>query len=104
MKKNLTRAEIAQAVFEDLGLSFRESEKLVDSLFKEIMQTLTFGESVKLSSFGTFSVKTKKARVGRNPKTGVEYPIKTRRTIRFTPSVTLKKSVQNVSVTEEGES
>ena len=59
MKKNLTRAELAQAVFDDLGLSFSESERLVDSFFEEIVKALEAGNNVKISSFGTFSLKDK---------------------------------------------
>ena len=102
MKKNLTRAELAQAVFDDLGLSFSESERLVDSIFDEIVKALEAGNNVKISSFGTFSLKDKKERIGRNPKTGQEYPIKAHRSITFTPAVSLKQAVYDVHP-EEGE-
>ena len=96
MIKNLTRAEIAQAVFEDLGLSFSESERLVDSFFAQIVDALKKGDSVKIASFGTFTVKKKKMRMGRNPKTGEEYPIQAHNSVSFTPSVALKNDIQTV--------
>ena len=96
MKKNLTRAELAQAVLKDLGLSFSESERLVDSFFNEIAKALESGDNVKISSFGTFSVKERKPRVGRNPKTGQEYPIKAHKSITFTPAVSFKSAVFDV--------
>ncbi|MGN1091640.1 MAG: integration host factor subunit alpha [Alphaproteobacteria bacterium] len=103
MKKNLTRAELAQAVFDDLGLSFSESERLVDSFFEEIVKALEAGNNVKISSFGTFSLKDKKQRIGRNPKTGQEYPIKAHRSVTFTPAVSLKESLYNVRLDEKDE-
>lgn len=103
MKKNLTRAELAQAVFDDLGLSFSESERLVDSFFEEIVKALESGDNVKISSFGTFSLKDKKQRIGRNPKTGQEYPIKAHRSVTFTPAVSLKETVYNVRSGEKDE-
>ena len=103
MKKNLKRAELAQAVFDDLGLSFSESERLVDSFFEEIVKALEAGNNVKISSFGTFSLKDKKQRIGRNPKTGQEYPIKAHRSVTFTPAVSLKESLYNVRLDEKDE-
>ena len=103
MKKNLTRAELAQAVFDDLGLSFSESERLVDSFFEEIVKALEAGNNVKISAFGTFSLKDKKQRIGRNPKTGQEYPIKAHRSVTFTPAVSLKESLYNVRLDEKDE-
>ena len=101
MKKNLTRAELAQAVFNDLGLSFSESERLVDCFFYEIAKALESGDNVKISSFGTFAVKERKSRVGRNPKTGQEYPIKAHKSITFTPAVSFKSAVFNVKSEKE---
>ena len=101
MKKNLTRAELAQAVLDDLGLSFSESERLVDCFFNEISKALEAGNNVKISSFGTFSVKERKQRIGRNPKTGQEYPIKAHKSITFTPAVSFKSAVFNVQKEEK---
>ena len=100
MSKNITRADLAQAVFLDLGLSYSESEKLVDSVFEEVIQAFERGEGVKLTSFGTFSLKNKSARMGRNPKTGDLYEISTRQSISFIASQTLKNGVKDAS---EGE-
>ena len=93
MKKNITRADLAEAVFRDLGLSFSESEKLVDQVFEEITQAFERGEDVKLSSFASFYLKKKKARVGRNPKTGEEYEITPRLILSFVPSQGMKDEV-----------
>ena len=97
MNKNITRSDLAEAVCRELGLSFLESERLVDAFFEEIIKAFERGENVKLSSFATFSLKKKKERVGRNPKTGEEFPITARSILTFTPSQTLKKSVLNAS-------
>ena len=81
--KNITRAELAEAVYHEVGLSLNESAKLLDQV----------GETVKLSSFGSFAVRSKKMRMGRNPKTGVDVPILPRRILSFHPSHILKKQV-----------
>jgi integration host factor subunit alpha len=89
--KTLTRADLSNAVFRELGLSLTECNHLVDSMIEEICLALEQGETVKLSSFGTFSVRSKKERIGRNPKTGVEVPITPRAVVSFTPSNLLKQ-------------
>ena len=93
MGKTLTRSDLATAVHQQIGLSFNESSQLVGSVLEEISLCLETGDSVKLSSFGTFSVSSKNARVGRNPKTGVEATITPRRVLSFRPSNMMKKRV-----------
>ena len=88
--QTLTRADLAKAVYEQLGLSRNESSDLVLSFFLEIANALVREEEVKLSSFGTFSVRQKRERIGRNPKTGVEVPITPRKVLTFHASHVLK--------------
>ncbi len=88
--QTLTRADLAKAVYEQVGLSRNESSDLVLSLFLEIANALVREEEVKLSSFGTFSVRQKRERIGRNPKTGVEVPITPRKVLTFHASHVLK--------------
>lgn len=92
-EKNITRAELAEAIYHEVGLSSSESAELLDQVLNEISAALERGDTVKLSSFGTFSVRQKKMRIGRNPKTGVEVPITPRRILSFRPSQILKKQV-----------
>ncbi len=93
MTKTITRADLGNAVYRDIGLSLSESMTLVDAVFEEISVALEQGDNVKLSSFGTFGLRKKKARVGRNPKTGVEVTITPRTVLTFNPSNILKESV-----------
>lgn len=93
MSDTLTRAQLAEAVYEAVGLSRNESADLVEAVLDEISDALVKGESVKLSSFGTFSVRDKRGRVGRNPKTGEEVPIEPRRVLTFRPSHVLKDRI-----------
>ena len=86
----MTRADLAEAVYEEVGLSRNESAELVESVFQEIGEGLVRGEQVKISSFGSFYVRDKSQRMGRNPKTGVEVPILPRRVLVFRPSHVLK--------------
>lgn len=88
--QTLTRADLAKAVYEQVGLSRNESSDLVLSFFLEIANALVREEEVKLSSFGTFSVRQKRERIGRNPKTGVEVPITPRKVLTFHASHVLK--------------
>ena len=92
-EKNITRAELAEAVYHEVGLSSSESAKLLDQVLNEISAALERGDTVKLSSFGTFSVRNKRMRMGRNPKTGVEVPITPRRILSFRPSQILQQQV-----------
>ena len=92
-QKTVTRMDLAEAVFREVGLSRNDSANLVENVLQEISDSLVAGESVKVSSFGTFSVRDKSARVGRNPKTGEEVPIKPRRVLSFRPSLLMKDRV-----------
>ena len=92
-KLTLTRAQLSEAVYQEVGLSRNESSDLVESIINEISETLILGEPVKVSSFGTFSVRQKKERQGRNPKTGEEVPIKPRRVLVFRASQILKERI-----------
>lgn len=91
--KTLTRMDLSEAVFREVGLSRNESADLVESVLDHISDALVSGENVKVSSFGTFSIRDKSERVGRNPKTGEEVPIKPRRVLTFRPSQLMKERV-----------
>ena len=89
----VTRAELSEAVYQEVGLSRNESADLVETVLNEIAGALVRGEMVKISSFGTFSIRDKAARIGRNPKTGEEVPIHPRRVLTFRPSHLMKDRV-----------
>ncbi len=91
--KTLTRMDLSEAVFREVGLSRNESAQLVESVLVHMSDALVAGETVKISSFGTFSARDKSARVGRNPKTGDEVPISPRRVLTFRPSHLMKDRV-----------
>ena len=91
--KNITRVELCAAVYEKAKLSRSESSALVDLVLGEIADTLAKGETVKLSSFGSFIVRKKNQRIGRNPRTGTEAPISARRVVVFKPSAILKQQI-----------
>jgi len=91
--KTLTRADLSEAVQRSVGLSRTESAELVESTLELISQALVGGANVKLSSFGTFMVRQKNGRMGRNPKTGEEVPIGPRRVLVFRPSQSMKAKV-----------
>tara|TARA_Y200000002_G_scaffold207435_1_gene171153 strand:- start:225 stop:536 length:312 start_codon:yes stop_codon:yes gene_type:complete len=93
MDKTTTRSTLSEAVFKNVGLSRNESANLVDSVFNEILSSLIKGDDVKISSFGTFIVREKKERIGRNPKTGEEVPITARSVVTFRASNVLKSKV-----------
>ena len=101
MAKTLTRADLTESVYRNIGLSRNESSDLVESVLEEICTCLEAGEEVKLSSFGTFSVQSKRQRVGRNPKTGEEVPILPRSVLIFRPSHVLKNRI-NAGMAERG--
>lgn len=90
----LTKAELAVALFERVGLNKREAKDLVDSFFEEIRIALERGDTVKLSGFGNFQLRSKPQRPGRNPKTGEEIPISARRVVTFHASQKLKSLVE----------
>ena len=105
MDKTTTRSTLSEAVFKNVGLSRNESATLVDSVFTEILLSLISGDDVKISSFGTFIVRQKKERIGRNPKTGEEVPITARSVVTFRASNVLKSKVNsknkiNINITE----
>jgi len=89
----LTRSDLSEAVYREIGLSRNESAEMVETILKRIADALVRGENVKISSFGTFAVRDKGARMGRNPKTGEEVPIDPRRVLVFRPSHIMKERV-----------
>jgi len=89
----VTRAQLSEAVYQEVGLSRNESADLVESVLKEIEESLIRGETVKISSFGSFYVREKGRRIGRNPKTGEEVPILPRRVLVFRASHVLKDRI-----------
>jgi len=91
--KTVTRTDLADAVHQKIGLSRIESAELVETLLSVISDRIAEGESVKISSFGSFLVRSKNERIGRNPKTGEEVPITSRRVMVFKPSNILKQTV-----------
>ena len=91
--KTLTRADLTEAVLNAVGLSRNESAQMVEDILEELCSALSRGETVKLSSFGTFQVRQKAERIGRNPKTGDEVPIAPRRVLVFRPSHVLKAQI-----------
>lgn len=92
-QKTLTRMDLSEAVFREVGLSRNESADLVEAVLNHMSDSLVEGDQVKISSFGTFSIRDKAARVGRNPKTGEEVPINPRRVLTFRPSHLMKDRV-----------
>ncbi len=94
--KTLTRADLSEAVHRQIGLSRTESADLVKSVLDLVSDTLVAGQPVKLSSFGTFMVRAKNGRVGRNPKTGEEVPITPRRVLVFRPSQVMKNVINGL--------
>jgi integration host factor subunit alpha len=100
-QKTVTRADLAEAVYETVGLSRTESAELVERVLDLIGEALIKGEHVKLSSFGSFQVRSKNQRIGRNPKTGEEVPILPRQVLVFKPSNVLKTKI-NKSMVRSG--
>ncbi|MFC6443664.1 integration host factor subunit alpha [Paenalcaligenes hermetiae] len=96
--KTLTKAELTDFIFEQVGLNKREAKELVDAFFAEISAALERGEEVKLSGFGNFQVRDKSSRPGRNPKTGEPIPISARRVVTFHASQKLKSAVENTGL------
>jgi integration host factor subunit alpha len=99
----VTRVDLAEAVYRRIGLSRKESASLVQSVLDEIANALIAGETVKLSSFGRFVVRSKSMRIGRNPKTGVEVPITPRRVMVFKPSNVLRARINGLPAASEEE-
>jgi integration host factor subunit alpha len=100
-ENTVTRAQLAESVYQEVGLSRNESADLVDIILEEVSQALIRGEMVKLSSFGSFQVRSKGQRIGRNPKTGQEVPILPRRVLVFRASHVLKDRI-NRALTGKG--
>lgn len=90
----LTKAGMAEQLFDELGLNKREAKEIVESFFEEIRQALEAGQQVKISGFGNFDLRDKNERPGRNPKTGEEIPISARRVVTFRPGQKLKARVE----------
>ena len=100
--RTVTRAHLTEAVYQEVGLSRNESAQLVESVLGEIASTLARGEAVKISSFGTYTVRDKAQRIGRNPKTGEQVPILPRRVLVFRASHVLKNRM-NRSLSGSGD-
>jgi integration host factor subunit alpha len=94
----MTKADLADAIFEKLGLSKKEAQDIVEILFETMKQTFMEGESVKISGFGTFNVRKKMSRRGRNPQTGEDLEITPRRVITFRASNQLKSAIEKRNV------
>ena len=94
-RKTLTRQDISEALYRHIGLSKHESALMLESVLEQISNALIYGESVKLSSFGTFYPRKKRERIGRNPKTGATATINARRVISFKPSKLMKERINN---------
>lgn len=103
LPKTATRADLADAVYRKMGLSRAESSALVEMVLGEIATAIARGENVKLSSFGSFRIRSKGTRIGRNPKTGVEVPITPRRVIAFKPSNVMKAIVNGAPAAPDDE-
>ena len=101
--RTVTRAHLSEAVYQEVGLSRNESADLLETVLREISDTLTKGEPVKISSFGSFSVRQKGQRIGRNPKTGQEVPIVPRRVLVFRASNILKSQINSAHSEATGE-
>lgn len=91
--RTITRAQLSEAVYQEVGLSRNESAELLEAVLNHVSDALAKGETVKISSFGSFSVRQKGQRIGRNPKTGEEVPILPRKVLVFRPSQVLKNRI-----------
>ena len=98
----VTRADLAEAVYQEVGLSRNDSATLVETVLNEVVAALSRGETVKVSSFGSFSVRQKGRRIGRNPKTGEEVPILPRRVLVFRASHVLKNKINRSLAKPQG--
>ncbi len=96
----LTKADLAEQLYDKLGLNKREAKEIVELFFEEIKASLEVGDSAKISSFGNFELRDKSERPGRNPKTGEEIPISARRVVTFRPGQKLKTRVENYAGAE----
>ncbi len=98
---SLTKADMAESLFNEIGLNKREARKLVDLFFQELEASLAVGEQISLGGFGNFNLRDKKERPGRNPKTGEKAPISARRVVTFKPGGKLKARVEGYAGTGE---
>ena len=96
--ETLTRAQLAEAIYTEVGLSRNESAALLEAVLERLSGALGQGQAVKISAFGTFAVRHKAQRIGRNPKTGVEVPIMPRKVLSFRPSQVLKARINHQPV------
>ena len=96
--QTVTRSQLSEAVYQEVGLSRNESAALVESVLSKVSEALAQGQQVKISSFGTFSVRSKVQRIGRNPKTGDEVPILPRKVLVFRPSQVLKNRISGLPI------
>ena len=96
----LTKADLAEMLFDELGLNKREAKEIVELFYSEICNALENNDQVKLSGFGNFELRDKSSRPGRNPKTGEEIPISARRVVTFKPGQKLKARVENYAGTK----
>ncbi len=99
--RTITRAQLGESVYQEVGLSRSESADLLEAVLNHVSDALALGETVKISSFGSFSVRQKGQRVGRNPKTGEEVPILPRKVLVFRPSQVLKSRINETSGSSE---
>lgn len=91
--RTITRADVVDTICQEVGLSRKDSSDILDNVLDEVIKELVAGNDVKLSSFGTFGVKSKSERIGRNPKTGVEAVISSRKVISFKPSQNMRGEI-----------
>ena len=99
----LTKADIAEHLFNELGISKRDAKELVETFFEDIRLALENGEQIKISGFGNFELRTKNERPGRNPKTGEDIPITARRVVTFRPGQKLKARVEHARPIDDSE-
>jgi integration host factor subunit alpha len=95
LKKNYTRKNLSNKIYQNIGFSKTLSKKIIDDFFEILIQDMIKFNKIKISSFGTFEIIKKKARIGRNPKTKIEAKILARKTVRFKPSIIIKKKINN---------
>ena len=91
--KNFTRKDLSKKIFKNVGFSKNLSQKIIDDIFENIITSIIKSNKIKISSFGTFSILNKKERIGRNPKTGVEAKISSRKVVKFKPSFSFKEKI-----------
>ena len=97
-RQTITRSQLSEAVYQEVGLSRNESAELLESILSKISETLASEESVKISSFGSFSVRRKGQRIGRNPKTGDKVDVPEKKFVRFKMSKLVRKEINNVKI------